>query len=50
MVIEDIQDDIVDTFNYSIITNNLSIILEEKDFFYEITSTNTTTSDIGYQA
>jgi len=45
MVIEDIQDDIVDTFNYSIITNNLSIILEEKDFFYEITSTNTTTSD-----
>ena len=45
MVIEDIQDDIVDTFNYSIITNKLNIILEEKDFFYEITSTNTTTSD-----
>ena len=45
MVLADIQDDIADTFNYSFITNDASIILEEKDIFYEITSTNSTTND-----
>ena len=44
MILTDIQND-MESFNYSFITENLSLILEEKDVFYEITSTNCTPTD-----
>ena len=40
MVMSSILDDIIDTFNYHFITQNKSLILDEKPFVYEITSTN----------
>ena len=45
IVLENIQDDISETFDYSFITNNRTVILEDNKVFYEITSTNSITSD-----
>jgi len=54
MILSDFQVDIVDTFDYKNITENHSVIYEEKNIIYEITSTNctymnpkTTTIDLG---
>ena len=54
MVLEDFQNDIIDTFDYHIINESHNIIHKEKDVIYEITSTNckyqdprTTTIDLG---
>ena len=35
-----LQDDIIDTFNYHYVNENVSIILEEKNNTYEIVTTN----------
>ena len=40
MIMQNIKYDIIDTFNYSYITTNRSLILEEDNLIYEITSTN----------
>ena len=40
MILSDFEDDIIDTFEYSYITTNRSLILEEVNLIYEITSTN----------
>ena len=46
MVLSDFKDDIIDTFDYTYIINeNHSIIHEEKNNIYEITSTNCTNQD-----
>ena len=45
MILSDIREDITDTFNYSFITNDQSVIIHEKNISYEITSTRTLTND-----
>ena len=40
MILSDFKDDIVDTFDYKNINENHSVIYEEKNIIYEITSTN----------
>ena len=42
MVLDDFQNDIIDTFDYHIINETHNIIHKEKDVIYEITSTNCT--------
>ena len=42
MILSDFQEDIIDTFEYTNITENHSIIYEEKNIIYEITSSNCT--------
>ena len=44
-VLEDFQNDIIDTFDYKFITTNQNIIHEEKNAIYEITSTKCTYQD-----
>ena len=45
MILSDIREDITDTFNYSFITSDQSVIIHEKNISYEITSTKTLTND-----
>ena len=54
MILSDIRDDIVDTFNYSFINRERNLIIDEGDIVYEITSTKcdiqnpkTTTINLG---
>ena len=54
MILSDFQEDIIDTFNFTDITHNHSVIYEEKNIIYEIIATNctnmnpkTTTIDLG---
>ena len=53
MILNDFKDNIIDTFNYSFITEDQNVIYEEKNVVYEITSTKcknhykTTTIDLG---
>ena len=42
MIMQNIKNDIIDTFNYTYITKNRSLILEEDNLIYEITSTHCT--------
>ena len=44
-VLEDFQNDIIDTFDYHIINESHNIIHEEKDVIYEITLSNVTNHD-----
>ena len=44
-VLANLQDDIIDTFDYHFINDNLSIVLEEEGNTYEIVTTNKTTLD-----
>ena len=45
MVLNDYKDDIIDTFNYTFISETQNIIQIEKNVIYEITSTNCTIKD-----
>jgi hypothetical protein len=45
MVLNDYKDDIIDTFNYTFITETQNIIQVEKGVIYEITSTKCTNHD-----
>ena len=45
LIFSNIRDDITDSFNYSFITSNQSVIIEQSNVAFEITSTKTSTAN-----